>query len=290
MRTATRLAAAAILLGGLGSTASLNRTVPEPPVGADPRWPEQPGFEISWARGELRLSGHTVSSMHEANLLDVAATAFPDQRVVTDFKPLGLVPSYWENSTLQVLYSLARTTSAQATLTPVYLNIRGIAVDAIGWNSRFEALRESLPDVIEVSADTIIVDADIDPTQICSRSFKSFISGPINFAESAVVFRTSAYPRLDRIAALADTCHDSVVAITGHTDNTGTDSWNRQLSLKRAQAVADYLVSSGIDRQRLQIVASGSSEPLYENDTRYRRGLNRRIEIVMTATARQHSD
>jgi OOP family OmpA-OmpF porin len=290
MRTATRLAAIAILLGGLGVTATQNRGKAEQAVDDAPRLPEQPGFEFSWMRGELHLSGHTISTVHEANLLDVAAAAFPDQRLVTDFKPLGLVPRYWEDTTLQVLYSLARTTSAQATLTRDYLSIRGVAIDAIGWHSRYEALRNSLPDVIEVSANTIIVDTDIDPTLACNRSFTTFVGGRINFAESGAVFLSSAYPRLARIAALADACRDSVVSITGHTDNTGAESWNRQLSRERAQAVADYLVDSGIDRDRLQIVASGSSEPLFENDTRYRRSLNRRIEIVLSATTPRRSD
>lgn len=69
------------------------------------------------------------------------------------------------------------------------------------------------------------------------------------------------------------------VEISGHTDNTGSDAYNVQLSQKRAQAVYDYLVANGIDPRRLTPRGYGSRQPLAENTTEEGRQKNRRIEF-----------
>ena len=72
------------------------------------------------------------------------------------------------------------------------------------------------------------------------------------------------------------------VQVNGHTDNTGTDARNNQLSLERAKAVADYLISNGIDAKRLAWKGFGASKPVAGNDTEEQRALNRRTEFVIT--------
>jgi outer membrane protein OmpA-like peptidoglycan-associated protein len=69
------------------------------------------------------------------------------------------------------------------------------------------------------------------------------------------------------------------VGILGHTDNTGTAEYNMQLSLKRAEAVYDYLVRHGIDSMRLSYQGYGQSQPAFPNDTEENRSKNRRIEF-----------
>lgn len=69
------------------------------------------------------------------------------------------------------------------------------------------------------------------------------------------------------------------VEIGGHTDSDGSDEYNKQLSLKRAQAVVDYLVSNGIDRKRLIQKGYGASQPLKPNDSEENKQINRRIEF-----------
>lgn len=69
------------------------------------------------------------------------------------------------------------------------------------------------------------------------------------------------------------------VQISGHTDNTGTDAGNMQLSVQRAKAVADYLVSKGIDTQRLSWKGFGATQPVADNSTEQGRALNRRTEF-----------
>jgi outer membrane protein OmpA-like peptidoglycan-associated protein len=72
--------------------------------------------------------------------------------------------------------------------------------------------------------------------------------------------------------------------IVGHTDATGTDSYNMNLSRQRAQATADYLMSQGIPSSRIRVVGRGEEEPVASNDSAEGRQLNRRVEIAVFAT------
>src|SRR5207247_1239129 len=72
---------------------------------------------------------------------------------------------------------------------------------------------------------------------------------------------------------------DEKVVIRGHTDNTGTPDWNTRLSLMRADAVKAYLVSAGIDGERLTSEGRGSASPVVPNTTSAGRARNRRVEI-----------
>lgn len=120
----------------------------------------------------------------------------------------------------------------------------------------------------------------VNVAALCARAFANHDAGPVNFEESATTFRSSAVPVLQRIVALANACRNAAITITGHTDSSGDERWNVQLSLARAKAIADYLVEQGIAPERLIATGAGSSSPVADNTTRYGRGLNRRIEFA----------
>ncbi|NQV87470.1 MAG: OmpA family protein [Woeseiaceae bacterium] len=214
-------------------------------------------------------------------MLQVAHSAYPDIMVVTDFQPLGVIPDFWADVTLQALYLLAETRYAEATISMDELNIRGVIDDELGWQNRLDAVRKTLPTDLAVTTDTMLINNPVSVVTVCERAFKAFEPGPINFEESSTNFLGSAYPRLDRLVALANACKESRISITGHTDASGNEIRNQDLSLKRANAVADHIVNSGIDRSRLEVRGVGSTVAIADDSTRYGRSLNRRIEIVL---------
>ena len=69
------------------------------------------------------------------------------------------------------------------------------------------------------------------------------------------------------------------VAVQGFTDDVGAESYNEKLSLKRAGAVVDYLISLGIDASRMKVVGYGEKNPVASNDTAEGRSQNRRVEF-----------
>ena len=73
--------------------------------------------------------------------------------------------------------------------------------------------------------------------------------------------------------------------MVGHTDNTGSETYNQALSERRASAVVDYLVRSGVAQYRLSAEGRGEYEPRDSNATSAGRALNRRVEIFVTPGA-----
>ena len=71
------------------------------------------------------------------------------------------------------------------------------------------------------------------------------------------------------------------INIEGHTDNSGTEKFNLQLSIERAKSVYDYLISQNINQQRLSFVGFGDTQPIFENNTEENRRKNRRVIFVV---------
>lgn len=84
-------------------------------------------------------------------------------------------------------------------------------------------------------------------------------------------------PELNRIASFLEENPEIRITINGHTDNQGAESYNKELSTKRAQAVYEYLIKSGISQERLKYQGFGQSKPIATNDTQQGRQKNRRI-------------
>lgn len=85
---------------------------------------------------------------------------------------------------------------------------------------------------------------------------------------------------LDDVAAkLKATPAEESLNIVGHTDSTGPDAYNMTLSVRRAQAAADYLAEQGVSRASMTIEGKGETSPVADNATREGRAKNRRVEI-----------
>ena len=103
--------------------------------------------------------------------------------------------------------------------------------------------------------------------------------GSITFAFNSSDLNPGFYSVLDRVAAVANQNPQTMLEVAGHTDAVGSDAYNDQLSQRRAQAVASYLTSRGVNSQRLMTVGGGERYPVASNDTDAGRAQNRRVEI-----------
>ena len=86
---------------------------------------------------------------------------------------------------------------------------------------------------------------------------------------------------LDRLIETALRCPNANIEIAGHTDSDGDDAANQELSEKRAQAVADYLVKAGLPATRFSAVGYGETQPVAGNDSGEGKAQNRRIDFVV---------
>ncbi len=101
------------------------------------------------------------------------------------------------------------------------------------------------------------------------------------FESGKSVILPASYAELDRMVSLMKTKPEMKIMITGHTDNTGNEKSNLELSRQRAKAVADYLISKGIDSKRINHEGKGSAEPRAENSSEEGKAKNRRVEFIL---------
>ena len=112
----------------------------------------------------------------------------------------------------------------------------------------------------------------------------TFDSG-ILFATNSSTLNAASKSSLSQFAGVLKTNSDCDIAIFGHTDNTGNDAINNPLSMKRAQAVADYLKTQGVNTVQIKSVeGQGSTNPVADNSTAAGRQQNRRVEVYMYAS------
>ena len=104
----------------------------------------------------------------------------------------------------------------------------------------------------------------------------------IFFEYNRAVIEVVSYELLDEIAALIlDHPELRMVRVEGHTDSDGDDVYNLKLSQARAEAVVEYLVGKGIERDRLDPAGFGETRPVAGNDTDLGRARNRRVEFLI---------
>ena len=238
-----------------------------------------PEFEIATWREKLTITGHTQSAEHEERLKRVVSEYFPDQKIEFVFRPLGVAPDWWTGATSELITALADVASPGGKLHGSSVRIRGVVANKSLLEPALKPLRQALPDASDFDIRFVEFEPGVSTRALCERQFEAIKPGPVYFKESGTELRDSAFPALDRIATLADACRDSKISITGHTDSSGNEEWNRQLSLARAETVAHYLDNRGVNPERLVVVGAGSSLPVADNSTRYGRSLNRRIEV-----------
>lgn len=105
--------------------------------------------------------------------------------------------------------------------------------------------------------------------------------GNVTFATNSSDLRPEFFNVLTSVSKVMKEFDKTVVEVAGHTDSTGSDEYNQGLSERRADSVAQYLVSQGILRQRLITIGLGESMPVADNASASGRQTNRRVEITM---------
>jgi len=103
--------------------------------------------------------------------------------------------------------------------------------------------------------------------------------GNITFATDSAQINSGFYEVLNSVALVLQEFDKTVVEVMGHTDSTGPEAYNQQLSERRAGSVAQYLAAQEIDPRRLLVQGFGERYPIADNDTPEGRQRNRRVEL-----------
>lgn len=99
-----------------------------------------------------------------------------------------------------------------------------------------------------------------------------------------------AKSNLDKLITVLNEYPDTNIELQGHTDDKGSESYNQNLSEKRAKSVSGYLSSKGVEDSRLTIKGFGETIPKYDNATDEGRSQNRRVEFLISANEKMKAE
>jgi outer membrane protein OmpA-like peptidoglycan-associated protein len=105
--------------------------------------------------------------------------------------------------------------------------------------------------------------------------------GNVTFDTDSAALRPQFFGVLNSVGKVLTEFDKTVVEVAGHTDSTGSDSHNMNLSQRRANTVGEYLYTQGIMDQRIITIGLGEHHPIADNSTAEGRQLNRRVEITL---------
>lgn len=130
----------------------------------------------------------------------------------------------------------------------------------------------------------IIVEEEVKKEELAPKweELQTFVLDNIYFETNSAELKPESYDQLDELAGWLIKHENSIIEISGHTDNTGDESINEKLSKERVRSVGLYLIKvKGIKRNRLMAKGYGSSQPIADNSTEEGRRQNRRVEFTI---------
>jgi OOP family OmpA-OmpF porin len=127
------------------------------------------------------------------------------------------------------------------------------------------------------------VAAKAAPAPVAAASKVTYAADAFFDFDKSVV-KPAGKAKLDDLIAKIKGINLEVIIAVGHTDAIGSDAYNQKLSVRRAEAVKAYLVSKGIEKNRIYTEGKGEKQPVASNKTKEGRAKNRRVEIEVVGT------
>jgi outer membrane protein OmpA-like peptidoglycan-associated protein len=152
----------------------------------------------------------------------------------------------------------------------------GAATGALGgylWNEHLEKQKQQMQKATEGT--------NVQVTQTADNRLKINVPSDAGFASDSARLNPKLHAALNELATSLLQNPTETVQIVGYTDSTGGDAINYPLSQNRAQSVESYLISRGVQPQRMTTQGMGAQNPIASNDTAEGRSLNRRVEIFV---------
>ena len=129
------------------------------------------------------------------------------------------------------------------------------------------------------------IERDIEGAKVerIGEGIKITFDSSLLYEVDKAVLNQASKEELAQLAIILNKYPDSNILLEGHTDSTGSERHNQELSLRRAESVSDYLITESVMLERLSIQGYGESQPIADNATAEGRQANRRVEVAIWA-------
>ena len=240
--------------------------------------------------GSVQLRGRLPSVVAKTAIETYAKSLFGHEAVYVQTRLDENLPDGWPIRVLGGLEALAELHHGILVVKPNDIEVRGIADTdtAAGEISRILAVRVGAREVfkIKVEVDDKLVKKNQPVTpESCEADINSILTEyKIQFDPGKVVIKNSSKSVVTAIADVLRTCPNVKFEIQGHTDSSGSEELNHNLSQSRAEAVLSALLTRRILTSGLKAKGYGSVEPIADNATEEGRETNRRIVFKLTST------
>jgi outer membrane protein OmpA-like peptidoglycan-associated protein/TPR repeat protein len=233
----------------------------------------------------------TIAHVKTEDFVDPIILLHKEMKIVTVLKgkvidetsaaPLGAVITLVDNTNQNIIAKInSNPLTGDFELTIPHGGNYGVATEKAGY--LFNSINFNVPQFAEyqeIDTHILMVKAEVGSKMVLKNIF---------FDVGKSDLKGESLAELEKIKELLSSNDQLKVQINGHTDNTGNPANNMALSLKRSQAVVQYLIEHGIDTNRLQAKGFGSERPLVSNDDEQEgRAINRRTEIEIIGAGSQ---
>lgn len=231
----------------------------------------------------LTLNGYVPDNNVHAAIVAAVGRKFISEKVIDNLKASVGAPQGFASAVILALGGLSRLSTGSLTISDRDVKLSGDVLYPVASEQMQADLVSGLPQGWKVKADISVkpVASPVDST-VCQQLFVEMLGkGKIRFESGRATIDPDSMGLLDRLIETALRCPTANLEIAGHTDSDGDAAANLTLSLRRAQAVVDYLVKAGLPKDRVTAVGYGDTKPVASNDTDENKAKNRRIDFVV---------
>jgi OOP family OmpA-OmpF porin len=231
----------------------------------------------------LTLSGYVPDNNVHAALTASAGRKFANEKIIDNLKASIGAPAGFSAAATTALGALSRLSTGTLVVSDREVRLSGDALYEAAAGQIRAGLTQELPQGWTAKPEVSVKPAAAPVDSIvCQQLFAQNLSkARIRFENSSASIVADSAGLLDRLIETAMRCPSTNFEIVGHTDSRGDLVFNEELSVKRAQAVAEYLTKAGLPAERFTAVGYGSALPVASNDTDEGMAQNRRIEFVV---------
>jgi OOP family OmpA-OmpF porin len=236
-------------------------------------------LSAEWKDKELKIKGHLPSQKSMTEVNEVLKTMYGKGKVVSQLTVGKGAPDGWSDLTKTALENTPQLDRVNIDIVDNSLDLSAKTARSIDSDRLMNALKPFEAQGYTLTTNVVAEDV---AAKRCQKRFNQLLkTTSISFNSGKTSINSKSIPLLQTLADTAQLCPGLGIIISGHTDNRGSAAKNQSLSKQRAEAVATWLISSGLDAKLLKTVGYGASKPIADNATESGRASNRRIEFTV---------